>query len=95
MVPVGVVPNKADMVDVLGCKQGSFPIKYLGLLLGANVKDSFIRNPIIDKMERRLAGWKRLYLSKGGKATLIKSTLSNLPTYFLSFSYPNGCCKPY
>ena len=34
-------------------------------------------------MERRLASWKRLYLSKGGKVTLIESTLSNLPTYFL------------
>ena len=36
-------------------------------------------------------GWKRLYLSKGGGVTLIKSTLSNLPTYFLSlFSIPAG-----
>lgn len=25
-----------------------------------------------------------MYLSKGGRVTLIKSTLSNLPTYFLS-----------
>ena len=25
-----------------------------------------------------------MYLSKGGKVTLLKSTLSNLPTYFLS-----------
>ena len=40
LVPVGVVPNIGDMVDVLGCKQGSFPMKYLGLPLGANVKDS-------------------------------------------------------
>jgi len=32
----------------------------------------------------KLASWKRLYLSKGGKITLIKSTLSSLPTYFLS-----------
>ena len=51
------------MVDVLGFNQGSFPMKYLGLLLGGNVGDSSIYNPIIEKMERRLAGWKRLYLS--------------------------------
>jgi hypothetical protein len=46
--------------------------------------ETYIWNPIIEGMERRLAGWKRLYHSKGGKVTLIKSTLSSLPTYFLS-----------
>ena len=55
---VGVVPNIAHMVDVLGCKQGSFPMKYLGLPLGVNVKDRSIWNPIIEKLERRLASWK-------------------------------------
>ena len=35
-------------------------------------------------MEQRLGGWKRLYLFEGGKVTLIKSTLSSLPIYFLS-----------
>ena len=35
-------------------------------------------------MEKRLAGWKRLYLSKGGRLILLKSTLLSLPTYFLS-----------
>ena len=58
LVLVGVVPNIADMVDVLGCKRGFFPMKYLGLLLGANVRDSSIWNTIIEKMERRLAGWR-------------------------------------
>ena len=28
--------------------------------------------------------WKKLYLSKGGRLTLLKSTLSSLPTYYLS-----------
>ena len=42
-------------------------------------------------MEKRSAGWKGLYLSKGGKVTLIKSTLANIPTYFLSlFPIPTG-----
>ncbi|KAF5467197.1 hypothetical protein F2P56_017049 [Juglans regia] len=37
-----------------------------------------------ERVECRLAAWKRLYLSKGGRLIFIKSTLSNLPTYFLS-----------
>ena len=59
-------------------------MKYLGLPLGAKFKDKTIWNSILDKIEWRLARWKCFYLSKGGRVTLIKSTLSNLPTYFLS-----------
>ena len=84
LVPVGMVLNLDLLLNVLGCKQGTFPMKYLDLPLGAKFKDKAIRNPILEKIERRLARWKRLYLSKGGRVTLIKSTLSNLPTYFLS-----------
>ena len=57
---------------------------YLGMPLGAHYKDSLIWNLIIEKIERQLFGWKRLYLSKGGRLTLLKSTLSSRPTYFLS-----------
>ena len=42
-------------------------------------------------MEHRLVGWKRLYLSKRGMLSLIKKTLSNLWTYYLSlFPIPVG-----
>ena len=84
LVVVGAVHSMDLLVAVLGCKQGSLPMKYLGLPLGAKFKDKSIWNPILEKMERKLAGGKKLYLSKGGRVTLIKSTLSNLPTYFLS-----------
>ena len=60
------------------------PLKCLGLPLGAKFKDLSVWNPILERMERRLVDWKRMYLSKGGKVTLIKSSLSSLPTYFLS-----------
>ena len=76
--------GKSKLVAVLGCQQGSLPMKYLSLPLGAKFKDKSIWNPILEKMERKLAGWKKLYLSKGGRVALIKSTLSNIPTYFLS-----------
>lgn len=44
-----------------------------------------IWNPILEKMERRLACLKKIYLSKGGRITLI-SQVTSLPTYFLSLS---------
>ena len=47
-------------------------------------KSSTIWNPILEKIEHKLVGWKKMYLSKGGRLTLLKSTLSSLPTYFLS-----------
>ncbi|XP_075658607.1 uncharacterized protein LOC142628380 [Castanea sativa] len=84
LVPIGDVPNLHELVEILGCRESTLPLKYLGLPLGATFRDKTVWNPILEKMERRLAGWKRLYLSKGGKVTLIKSTLSSLPTYFLS-----------
>ena len=70
-------------MEILGCRQSSLPLKYLSLLLGATHKEETIWNLVLEKMERGLARWKRIYLSKGGKVTLI-STLSNLPTYVLS-----------
>ena len=84
LVAVGAVHKMDLLVAILGCKQGSLPMKYLGLPLGAKFKDKSIWNPILEKMERKLASWKKSYLSKGGRVTLIKSTLSNLPIYFLS-----------
>ena len=84
LVPVGDVLNMDELVAILGCRQSSLPMTYLGLPLGAKFKDRAIWNPILEKMERRLASWKCLYLSKGGKVTLLKSTLSTLPTYYLS-----------
>ena len=38
----------------------------------------------MEKIERRLAGWKRPLLSKGERVTLIKSTLANIPMYYMS-----------
>jgi hypothetical protein len=72
------------LASILGCRVASLPMKYLGLLLGAHYKASTIWSGIIEKIEYRLAVWKMLYLSKGGGLTLIKSTLSNVLTYYLS-----------
>jgi hypothetical protein len=67
--------------SILGCRVATLPLKYLGLPLGASYKAKHIWDGVIEKLEHRLANWKMLYLSKGGRVTLIKSTLANLPTY--------------
>jgi hypothetical protein len=84
IVPIGKVGDVEGLSRILGCGVASVLIKYLGLPLGTQYNASTIWSSIIDKMEHRLAGLKGLYLSKGGRLTLIKTTLSNLPTYYLS-----------
>ena len=83
MVPIGEVNNVHALAEILGCRVGAPPMTYLGMPLGASHKAPSIWNPILEKIERKLAGWKKLYLSKGGRLTLLKSSLSSLSTYFL------------
>ena len=69
----------------------SLPMIYLGMPLGTSYKTASIWNPILERMEKKLTGWKRLYLSKGGRLTSLKSTLSSLLTYYLSlFTVPKA-----
>jgi len=74
LVLVGDVDNMDDLAGILGCGVSSLPLKYLGLPLGAPFKAKSSWDEVVGKIERRLASWKRLYLSKGGRVTLIKST---------------------
>ena len=91
IVLVGDVGNLNVLARTLCCKVGTLPMRYLGMPLRAQYKDSSIWNPIIEKIEKRSPGWKRLYLSKGSRLTLLKSTLSSLSTYFLSlFTIPQA-----
>lgn len=44
--------------------------------------------PVIEKFRNKLSSWKSKTLSFGGRLTLIKSVLGNLPTYYLSIFRP-------
>ena len=77
----------------LGCRVGSLPTLYLGLPLGAPHRALGVWDSIEERFRKRLSSWKRQYISKGGRLTLIRSTLSSLPIYFLSlFRMPKMVC---
>ena len=77
------------LAEIFGCKVETLPMSYLGMPLGASHNSPSIWNSILEKIEWKSVGWKRLYLSKGGHLMLLKSTLSSLLTYVLSlFTIP-------
>ena len=65
IVPVDEVGNLDALACILCCKVGCLPMSYLGMPLRAHFKDASIWNSIIERMEKKLIGWKWLYLSKG------------------------------
>ena len=83
--------NVEELASDLGCKVGSLPSTYLGMPLGAPFKSVAIWDGVEERFRKRLAVWKCQYISKGGRVTLIRSTLSNLPIYLMSIlQLPRG-----
>ncbi|KAJ9707156.1 hypothetical protein PVL29_002241 [Vitis rotundifolia] len=84
ILPVGRVENLEALALEVGCKVGRLPNSYLGIPLGANHKSVAVWDGVEERFRRRLALWKRNYISKGGRITLIRSTLSSMPIYLMS-----------
>jgi len=76
LVLFGNVLGAFDLAAVLGCKVSSLPMTYLGLPF----KVCVVWSSIIEKMERSLVGWKKLYLSKRGRLYRIIEYLGKLHT---------------
>ncbi|GJU38152.1 RNA-directed DNA polymerase, eukaryota, reverse transcriptase zinc-binding domain protein [Tanacetum coccineum] len=67
---------------------------YLGLPVGKDMRKSVNWNGVIDRFSKKLSTWKANMLSIGGRLTLVKSVLENLPIYFLSlFRAPASVIK--
>ena len=73
VIPIWKVSNAQELAQVLGCRIGKLPTSYLGLSLGASYKSSKVWDTLQERFRKRLALWKRQYLFKGGRLTLIKA----------------------
>lgn len=61
-----------------------WPLEYLGLPLGGNHRSRSFWDPVVERAEKRLARWKRSYISVGRRIMLIKVALANIPMYYMS-----------
>lgn len=69
------------VAEVLRCKCGTFPMKYLGLPVSdCKISKAQLRY-VIDKIDKRLGTWQCEFLTSRGKSTLLESCLSSIPMY--------------
>lgn len=75
----------SEAAAVMNCKKGSIPFVYLGLPIGEDARKIGLWKPVIDRMIARLSSWHNKFISFGGCLILLKSALSSIPIYFISF----------
>src|ERR1043165_2933065 len=86
LIPINLDGDELQpFTDFLGCSQGSFPIKYLGIPLHYEKLSKEDIQPLIDKILKRIAGWRGKLLSYRGRLILIHACLASIPMYLLSF----------
>ncbi|CAJ2663689.1 unnamed protein product [Trifolium pratense] len=74
-----------EAASALCCKVGKIPFLYLGLPIGGDPRRLSFWDPVLNRLKNRLSGWKSRFLSFGGRLVLLKSVLTSLPVYALSF----------
>ena len=83
--------------ELSGCSQiletpiGTLPIRYLGVPLVDRRLWIQDWQPVLEKVETRLGGWRVPLLSRSGRLVLLKSVLAAIPIYYMSiFRMPAG-----
>lgn len=74
-----------EIANELGCRVGSWPIPYLGVKIGGRVNGVEAWTSQVERVRGRLSRWEANSLSLGSRLTLVKSVLSSILVYNLSF----------
>ncbi|KAL2252863.1 UNVERIFIED_CONTAM: Transposon TX1 uncharacterized protein [Sesamum indicum] len=78
----------------LGISGGHLPMRYLGLPLISSRLTISDCQPLLSKIDARIAGWEGMSLSYAGRVQIIKSVLSALSIYWASaFILPKAIIK--
>ncbi|XP_073107327.1 uncharacterized protein [Elaeis guineensis] len=74
----------SKLAQILGCQRSFLPFKYLGIPLSFYGTKPGGWNLLVQKIERKLAGWKQQTLSRAGRLTLINTVLRTIPIYWMA-----------
>jgi len=69
----------------LNCDIMQIPFVYLGMQIGGNPRRIQFWDLVVEKVKARLSAWKGKCLSFAGRLCLIKSVLTFIPLFYLSF----------
>ena len=87
--------QKSRLANFIGINASNKKEKYLGIPIASGRDIKAIAEEMIEKVKQRLQGWKMKSLSQAGRATLITSMASSIPSYQASSLIlpPQTCSK--
>jgi hypothetical protein len=77
--------DKERKANMLNCRLGELPMKYLGIPISDKVLGIGALQGIYNKMIKRLDPWKGKHLTSGEKLILTNSCSSSLPMYVMGY----------
>ncbi|KAJ9535163.1 hypothetical protein OSB04_un001758 [Centaurea solstitialis] len=82
--------EKTAILNCISFREGSFPIRYLGVPLSPVALKASDYGGIIAKVKERIQNWKSKFLSFGGRKQLIMSVLQSFQLYWMAvFVFPS------
>jgi hypothetical protein len=87
IVPMNILEGEEidQFANIFGCPVGAFPIKYIGIPLHYQKLRREDLQPLIDKIIKKIAGWRGKLLTQADGLILIRICIASIRTYFLSF----------
>ncbi|KAL9816576.1 putative RNA-directed DNA polymerase [Arabidopsis thaliana] len=88
----GDFSRSSSISATFGIKQGSLPVRYLGVPLMAQKMKKHDYQPLLDRIKYKFSTWTARHLSFAGRLQLLKSVIYSTINFWVSiFMLPNQC----
>jgi hypothetical protein len=86
--------EKNMICNMMGAKAVEAQSRYLGFPIPFGRSKKVVFSAVMNRVWKKVKGWKERFLSRAGKETLIKAVAQAIPNYILScYKMPIGCCR--